>query len=154
MASLQSLLLFSSDNSHSEVARRLFSNIKSESNFPNPGKDSVSVNYLIELTQVPDEEEELLGLSIIENLLRWKWGFQAFFANSRAKEYLLVRLPKSMALAQRQYDVMKVANLMCTETQGLIEGETVSRILQYLNDGAFGENAKKQFDPSVASKGM
>lgn len=87
------------------------------------------MNYLIELTQVPDEEEELMGLSIIENLIRWKWGFQAFFANTRAKDYLLTRLPKSMALAQRQYDVVKVANLMCTETQGLVDGESVSKIL-------------------------
>lgn len=81
MASLESLLDFSEDARHSEIVRRLFSNIKSETNFPNPGKDSNSVNLVVELTQVPDEKEELLGLAIIRNLLRWEWGFQAFFAN-------------------------------------------------------------------------
>mmetsp|Transcript_12906 Transcript_12906/g.17366 ORF Transcript_12906/g.17366 Transcript_12906/m.17366 type:complete len:107 (+) Transcript_12906:1233-1553(+) len=99
LASLCSLLEHSEDPRHSEIVRRLFSNITSEQNFPNPGKDSNSVNLLIELTEVPDEKEELMGLAIIKNLLKWPWGFQAFFANERAGKYLLVRLPKSQALA-------------------------------------------------------
>ena len=114
MASLSSLLEFSEDVRHSEIVRRLFSNIKSEANFPNPGKDSNSVNYLIELTEVPDEPEEIAGLGVIQNLLRWPWGFQAFFANVRARDYLLTRVPKSQALAQRQYEVVKTANEMST----------------------------------------
>lgn len=62
MASLQSLLAYSDDARHSEIVRRLFSNLKSENSFPNPGKDSNSVNFLIEMTEVPDEAEELIGL--------------------------------------------------------------------------------------------
>ena len=65
MASLTSLLEFSDDVRHSEIVRRLFSNVTSHANFPNPGKDSSSVNLLINLTDVPDEAEELQGLSII-----------------------------------------------------------------------------------------
>ena len=75
LASLDSLLGWSADKRHSEIVRRLFSNITSEQNFPNPGKDSNSINFLIEMTEVPTEEEELLGLSIIAKLLRWPWGF-------------------------------------------------------------------------------
>jgi len=95
MASLESLLEHSIDPRHSEIVRRLFSNITTEQNFPNPGKDSSSIDLLITLCEVPDEPEELLGLSIIKNLLKWSWGFQAFFANERARRYLLVRLNKS-----------------------------------------------------------
>lgn len=75
MVSLQSLLNFSADARHSEIVRRLFSNITSEANFPNPGKDSNSINLLIELTEVPDEPEELQGLSVIQRLIKWQWGF-------------------------------------------------------------------------------
>ena len=59
MASLTSLLEFSDDVRHSEIVRRMFSNVTSCANFPNPGKDSSSVNLLINLTDVPDEAEEL-----------------------------------------------------------------------------------------------
>ena len=62
LVSLLSLLQFSEDARHSEIVRRLFSNLKSEGNFPNPGKDSNSINWLIEMTEVPDEPEELRGL--------------------------------------------------------------------------------------------
>lgn len=110
MASLDSLVEFSGDARHSEIVRRLFSNLTTESNFPNPGKDSKSIELLLELTEVPDEKEELMGLSIIRNLLRWPWGFQAFFANEKARKYLLVRLPKSQTLAISQYEAVKVAN--------------------------------------------
>ena len=110
LMSLDSLLEFSSDTRHSEIVRRLFSNIITEQNFPNPGKDSTSVDLLIELIDVPDEKEELMGLSIIRNLLKWSWGFQAFFANERARKYLLIRRPKSQVLAISQYEAIKVAN--------------------------------------------
>ena len=84
-----------------------------------------------------------MGLTVISNLLRWQWGFQAFFANMRARDYLLKRLPKAQAILVKQYDAVKVANEMSSQTQGLIEGEVVGRILQYLNDGVYGENANK-----------
>ena len=81
MASLRSLLEYSEDQRHSEIVRRIFSNVTSEANFPNPGKDSNTINLLIDLTQVPDQEEELMGLTVIRNLLKWSWGLQAFCAN-------------------------------------------------------------------------
>ena len=40
------------------------------------------------------------------------------------------------------------------QNQGLIDAETTTRILQYLNDGVYGENAPKTIDPAVASKGL
>ena len=117
LASLCSLLEYSEDARHSEIVRRLFSNITTEQNFPNPGKDSSSVNFLIEMTEVPDEKEELMGQAIIRNLLRWPWGFQAFFANERASKYLLIRVPKSsQQLAISHYDAVKVANETSSRT--------------------------------------
>ena len=48
MASLIQLLEVSDDpEKHSEIVRRLFSNLRSPNKFPNPGKDSVSVEWLI-----------------------------------------------------------------------------------------------------------
>ena len=48
--------------------------------------------------------------------------------------------------------MVKTANEMSTQTQGLVDGETVGRILKYLNDGVYGENAPPQIDPAVASR--
>ena len=52
MASLKSLLEPSEDPKHSEIVRRLFSNLRSPNGFPNPGKDSVSVEWLIKQTEL------------------------------------------------------------------------------------------------------
>eukprot|EP00354_Favella_ehrenbergii_P009828 CAMPEP_0170463840 /NCGR_PEP_ID=MMETSP0123-20130129/8798_1 /TAXON_ID=182087 /ORGANISM="Favella ehrenbergii, Strain Fehren 1" /LENGTH=41 /DNA_ID= /DNA_START= /DNA_END= /DNA_ORIENTATION= len=38
------------------------------------------------------------------------------------------------------------------KTQGLIDGTTNALILQYLSDGVYGENAKTQTEPAVASE--
>ena len=51
---------------------------------------------------------------------------------------MLIRLPKSQLIAVEQYKAIKVANEMCTKTQGLVDGETVAKILEYLNDGIYG----------------
>ena len=59
MASLMSLLEPSDDPKHSEIVRRLWSNLKTPQGFPNPGKDSVSVEWLVQQVEVPYEPEEL-----------------------------------------------------------------------------------------------
>ena len=69
MASLKSLLEPSDDPKHSEIVRRLFSNLRSPNGFPNPGKDSVTVEWLIKQVEVPYEPEELQGLDVIEKLI-------------------------------------------------------------------------------------
>ena len=91
MGSLVKLLEPSEDPAHSEIIRRLFSNLKSPNGFPNPGKDSQSIEWLISQTDVPYEAEELEGLNAIENLIQWQWGLKNFFVNLRAREYLLKR---------------------------------------------------------------
>ena len=59
MASLKSLLEPSDDPKHSEIVRRLWSNLKTPNGFPNPGKDSVSVEWLVQQVEVPYEPEEV-----------------------------------------------------------------------------------------------
>ena len=59
MASLMSLLEPSDDPKHSEIVRRLWSNLKTPQGFPNPGKDSISVEWLVQQVEVPYEPEEL-----------------------------------------------------------------------------------------------
>ena len=59
MASLKSLLEPSEDPKHSEIVRRLWSNLKTPNGFPNPGKDSVSVEWLVQQVEVPYEPEEV-----------------------------------------------------------------------------------------------
>ena len=54
-----SLLEPSDDPKHSEIVRRLWSNLKTPQGFPNPGKDSVSVEWLVQQVEVPYEPEEL-----------------------------------------------------------------------------------------------
>ena len=49
----------------------VFSNLKSPNGFPNPGKDSQSIEWLIQQSDVPYESEELEGLQAIENLIQW-----------------------------------------------------------------------------------
>ena len=59
MASLKSLLEPSDDPKHSEIVRRLWTNLKTPNGFPNPGKDSVSVEWLVQQVEVPYEPEEV-----------------------------------------------------------------------------------------------
>lgn len=67
---------------------------------------------------------------------------------------MLIRLPKSQLIAVEQYKAIKVANEMCTKTQGLVDGETVAKILEYLNDGIYGENSKRRYVPEVEMEGF
>lgn len=46
-ASLISLLEYSDDKQHSEIVHRIFSNLKTPHGFPNIGKDSQSIDYLV-----------------------------------------------------------------------------------------------------------
>ena len=61
--------------------RRLFSNTKSAQNLPNLGKESESISYLIDQTDVPYENEERIGVEIMINLCSWEWGCKALFSN-------------------------------------------------------------------------
>lgn len=116
MASLMSLLEPSEDPKHSEIVRRLFSNLRSPNGFPNPGKDSQSVEWLIKMTEVPYEPEESQGLDVIEKLIQWPWGLQAFFVNEKAKDYLLKRQAKPQSVIVRQYAVVQRAVEMTAKT--------------------------------------
>lgn len=151
MESMHSLLQYSDDPRHNEIVRRLFSNIKSEANFPNPGKESLTINLLIEMAEVPEEAEELMALCIIQNLLTWQWGLQAFFVNTRAADYLLKRTPKTQALIVKQFKVIETANEMSKKYAGVVDQATQTRILEYLNGGVYGENVVNP-DPYVATK--
>ena len=41
---------------------------------------------------------------------------------------------------------------MSSKTQGLIDSESVERLLVYQADGVYGENAKKETDPQLEDK--
>jgi hypothetical protein len=97
-ASLISLLEVTDDKQQSEIVHRIFSNLKTPQNFPNIGKDSLSVDYLVKQTDVPFENEELLGLSALINLMGWPWGAQAVLANTAATKYMLLRAPKAQVI--------------------------------------------------------
>ena len=120
-ASLISLLKFSDDKQHSEIVHRIFSNIKSPSNFPNIGKDSLSIDYLITQTDVPYEQEEVMGVEALYNLVHWPWGAQAVFANSAAKKYIFSRSPKAQGIAKRRYELVDKAIEMNSKISGLAD---------------------------------
>ena len=74
-----------------EIVRRLFSNLTSHLKFPDMGSELNSIEYLVKTTDVPFEDIERAGLSVIKKLLNWEWGMRALFGSSLAVSYLLNR---------------------------------------------------------------
>lgn len=154
LASLISLLEFSDNKQHNEIVHRLFSNLKSPQTFPNIGKDSLSVNYLIEQTDVPYEAEEYMGLTVLHNLMRWPWGAQALLANTVAVQYIVSRIPKPQAIAQKRFEVVTTALEIVSKNAGIANEETVTKLLEYQSGGVYGENIKLQDAPIVEHETM
>lgn len=130
---------------------RIFSNIKSPSNFPNIGKDSLSIDYLITQTDVPYEQEEVLGVEALYNLVHWPWGAQAVFANSAAKKYIFSRGAKAQGIAKRRYELVDKAIEINSKMAGLADSSTVAQLLAYQAGGIYGENLKHDETPIVAT---
>lgn len=84
MTSLRTLLhrekVEKEDPRFTEITRRLFGNITTSENLPDLGKETDSCLALYKWTDVPYEDEELLGLEIMNNLVAWEWGAKALFA--------------------------------------------------------------------------
>ena len=63
------------------MVRRIFNNVMSSSNFPKPGLESKTVDWLLELMRVPFEGDEVLGLKIVVGLCSWDWGVRVLFSH-------------------------------------------------------------------------
>jgi len=88
MMSLKALLhrekVDKEDPRFTEITRRLFGNITSHENLPDLGRETDSCLALVKWTDVPYEDEEVLGLEIMTNLVSWEWGAKALFAQKKS----------------------------------------------------------------------
>lgn len=80
------------DPKYSEMVRRAFSNVLSPQNFPQPGQESKTVDWLLDMMRVPFEEDEILGLKIMKQLCGWDWGVRVLFQNPNFVHYLTERV--------------------------------------------------------------
>jgi hypothetical protein len=123
--------------------------LKTPQTFPNIGKDSASVDYLIQETDVPYEIEEIMGLQVMCNLVQWQWGAQALLANKAATKYMLTRIPKSQQIVQKKFELVGKALEMTSRHAGIATAEIVGQLLEYQSAGVYGDNAKGQDAPMV-----
>lgn len=80
------------DDRTSDILQMIFTNICTPLNFPNEfGPINDSISYLVNIADTPFENEELLCLRLFKQLIKHKWGFKAFFLNSKAIKYVLER---------------------------------------------------------------
>jgi hypothetical protein len=74
-----------------EIVRRAFSNLTTPQKFPDLCNEHQAVEYLVKTSDVPFEDLELAGLSVIKQLINWEWGMRTFFGNALAVQYILNR---------------------------------------------------------------
>jgi hypothetical protein len=122
-----------------EFTHRLFSNMTTSGTMPAMGKDSDSLDLMINLTNCPFEEEQEVGLDILGNLSSFAWGCRAMYANENVRAYIFDRAPSSQLICQKKYRVVTESIKSCTETKGLVDEETAGNLLKYQAGGVYGE---------------
>lgn len=73
------------------MIRRIFSNTCSVQNFPQPGLESKTLDWLLEHAKVPVEAEEVQCLKVMLALCSWDWGIRVLCAHDGFIQYLTER---------------------------------------------------------------
>lgn len=103
-------ILAPADVKYSEMVRRIFSNVLTASNFPQPGLESKTLDWLLDLMRVPFEEDEIHGLKVFEQLCGWDWGIRLLFTNINLVKYLTERVGvQSSTLLNLKYEIVTKA---------------------------------------------
>jgi len=92
---------------YAEIVRRMFSNITSPAIFPDQGNDDNSIEWLIRQTDVPFQDEELLGIKIMKHLVKWEFGIKCLFRNSKVVAYVLDRVPKPKEVVEQKFRLVE-----------------------------------------------
>jgi hypothetical protein len=97
LVSLKELLKIKPEDdreAYQEIIRRLFGNINTPNNFPDLGDEVKSAEYLVKQSDTPYEDQELIGLKVLRELIKWDWGMRALYGSSLCVNYLINRAPK------------------------------------------------------------
>ena len=92
---------------------------------PGLGKDSESVNLLIQMTNCPFEKEQMVGLDILANLSGFTWGCRALYANEIAKKFIFERVTSALDICQKKYRLVTESIKTSASTAGLLNEETL-----------------------------
>lgn len=95
------------------MVRRVFSNVTTPDNFPQPGHESATVSLLLDATLVPYESDEIAGLEVMLQLCNWDWGARVLFSHEKAVKYLTTHTPCSNEIAIKKYEVVSRAVQLC-----------------------------------------
>lgn len=137
----------SSAVNHQEMVRRIFSNVTSPDNFPNPGHESKSVEWALENARVPFEGEQEAVLLLFQNLTAWEFGIKALFQNPQVVDYLTDRTHiEGNAICLLKYDIV-TTGVQSPADKGLVPAAALERLVEYKQGGVYGENLRKEADP-------
>jgi hypothetical protein len=65
------------------------------------------------------------------NLCSWDWGCKALLSNSKAKKYILERIPKPQEICKVRFELIQKASAMASKIPGLLDASTVEELLMY-----------------------
>jgi hypothetical protein len=130
------------------MVRRIFSNVTTPDNFPQPGQESATLTLLLEATLVPYETDELAGLEVMLQMCNWDWGTRVLFAHEKAVVYLTTHQPCSNEVAIKRHEVVTKA---IQSGVNLILPETMILLTTYKQAGVHGEKSNKVSDPLVGT---
>lgn len=76
-------------------------------NLPNMGQEYSSIEYLVNVTNVPFEDFEILGLKVMKQLINWEWGMKTIYNHSVSVAYLLNRQHKFKEIVETKYRLIE-----------------------------------------------
>mmetsp|Transcript_42424 Transcript_42424/g.30611 ORF Transcript_42424/g.30611 Transcript_42424/m.30611 type:complete len:176 (-) Transcript_42424:147-674(-) len=91
------------------IIRRITSNLTKAGNFPDQGKDTDTVRWLLESADCPDDDEQLLSLQVILQYIEYSWGQQALLNDKKSVDYLTRRDQAIQPILQQKYAVVDKA---------------------------------------------
>ena len=137
LAALESVLAPGKEQ-YSEMGRRLFSNLQSDKNFPQPGQESKSLDWIVECMKTPFDNEETLGLKVCLALCSWDWGVRLLFAHQAFTKYLLDRVSTdSNTVCLLKFDIVSAA-IQFPQKQKLIADDVMLLLTEFHKQGAYG----------------
>ena len=98
----------------------------------------MTLNWLLEHTDLPYEADEVTGLTVMHALCNWQWGARVLFAHPGVHKYLFTRTLKPYAVLIQKYDLVCLGIKMAAQYPGLIEPAIMLSMNEFQAQGAYG----------------
>ena len=113
---------------YTEIVKRLFSNVCTPGNFPQPGKESVTLDWVLENTNLPYEAEEQAGLNLMIALCGWPFGVRLLLANEKTLKYMLERKLQAYDILLKKFELVSTA---LQTGSGVVDQITLMKLTEF-----------------------